>query len=323
MSNEARGYDRGRPPLELVDCPLCESHDGRVLGREGACFRVLRCKSCGLIYVSPRVVDPERSFWGAREGYLAAAEEVLNGREPSFRDPNYNEVLDLLERRIPRGRLLEVGSHLGFALRLAQARGWEVVGVEPSRPLAELSREYFGVPVLTGLIEEVDLPNASFDAVLLIDVLEHVKNPRQFLARVERLLRPGGVVALQLPNTYFTLLKAAVIHKGLRREDHVVFDAEEHVCHYTESTLAAMLETAGLELIDVRPGRPVQWAGRYQIADGIAKQHAMPWYRGFGLRASRQALYLLARAVSAARPGRVGATATNMVALARRPTESC
>ncbi len=234
---------------------------------------------------------------------------------------NAKEVLDLLERRIRRGRLLEVGSHLGFALRLAQERGWQVVGVEPSLPLAELSREYFGVKVLTGLIEDVDLPASSFDAVLLIDVLEHVKNPRHFLGRVARLLRPGGLVALQLPNTHFTLLKAAVIHRGLRRESHVVFDAEEHVCHYTEQTLASMLETAGLELVDARPGRPVQWAGRAQIVDGAAKQHALPWYRGFRLRASRQVLYSFARVVSAVRPGRVGATASNMVALARRPQE--
>lgn len=314
-----RGYDRDAPPLETVPCALCSESSSDLLGREGPGFEIRRCARCDLIYVSPRVKDPEKSFWGEREGYEKAAEEVLAGRRPAFRDPNFREVLDLAALHQPQGRLLDVGAHLGFLLKRATERSWDAIGVEPSPTLSMIARERLGLDVRTVFLEEACFDDATFDVVLMVDVFEHVKNPRSVLREIARILRPGGILVLQIPNTHFTLWKAQIFHRLLNRPGKVVFDAEEHVCHYTEKTLRRMVECEGLEFVSIQPGRPVQWAGSAQIIDGIHMQHAMPWYAGFGLRATRSVLYWIARFFWIFDASRVAPTATNALAVVRRP----
>ena len=314
-----RGYDRSDPPLERVPCPLCGVDAGELIGREGPGFEIQRCSACDLIYVSPRVKDPEKSFWGERNAYERAAENVLSGHSRSFRDPNFCEVLDLAASHRPEGRLLDVGAHLGFLLQRAAERRWETIGVEPSPALSTIARDRLGLDVRTAFLEDAGFDDGTFDVVLMVDVFEHVKNPRSILRETARILRPGGVLVLQIPNTHCTLWKSRILHRMMNRPDAIVFDAEEHVCHYTEVTLRRMLESEGLEFLSIQPGRPVQWAGKAQIIDGIHMQHTMPWYRGFAVRSARAMLYWVARFLRILDRTRVPPTATNALAVARRP----
>ena len=110
--------------------------------------------------------------------------------------------LESIARRITgispgRGRLLDVGAGIGIFMEAAARLGWSVEGVEPSVIAAQLARERTQAPVYQGLLENLEAPEAAYDAVLAFDTLRHVPDPMAFLLRARRLLRPGGILVIR------------------------------------------------------------------------------------------------------------------------------
>jgi hypothetical protein len=82
---------------------------------------------------------------------------------------------------------------------VAQER-WEAVGVEVSKKAAEEARKRFNAKVVEGTLEEAAFPAESFDAVTMVDVIEHVPEPAKTLREASRVLKPGGVLFVLTPN---------------------------------------------------------------------------------------------------------------------------
>jgi SAM-dependent methyltransferase len=153
-------------------------------------------------------------------------------------------LLDALERHGPRGRLLDVGCAYGFLLEVARARGWDVAAVEPATAVAAQVSARFGIPVPRDLAAAAH-PDASFDAVTLWDVIEHLPEPRAELAEVARVLKPGGLCSVVTPD--IDSLAARLL--GRRWEE--VQKLPEHVCFFGRASLGRLLEASGL--------RPIAW----------------------------------------------------------------
>ena len=181
------------PTAESAGCLVCgETHVEPRFVQRG--YPVFRCTGCGLEYVAP-IPSPgelaefyDRSYTVPLELYAAAGER------------NAARIADL-ERWCPkRGRLLELGASYGHSLALARERGWDVVGVELSPTASEYARTHFGISVFNCDLADVPLADGSFDAVIMWHVLEHVRNPKDQLLRLAKLLKPGGVLGLRVPN---------------------------------------------------------------------------------------------------------------------------
>ncbi len=99
-----------------------------------------------------------------------------------------------------RGRVLDLGCAFGFATRRLARRGYETVGVDASPAyIARARRAHPQGMYLLASAEAVPLPDHSFDGVLFLDVLEHVRDERAALAEIARLLKPGGTLILSVP----------------------------------------------------------------------------------------------------------------------------
>src|SRR5439155_18858419 len=109
-------------------------------------------------------------------------------------------TLERIERHVRRGALLDLGCWVGFLLAGARERGWSTLGAEPSEFAWRYARERLGLEVLHAGLLDADLPQGSFDAVVMADVIEHLPDPAGALDRLAQVLRPGGVVHLALPN---------------------------------------------------------------------------------------------------------------------------
>lgn len=101
----------------------------------------------------------------------------------------------------PDVRLLDLGCAFGFSTRLFERRGYSVVGVDGSP--AYIERAERADPKGTYLVADaarIPLPDASFDGVVFLDVLEHLPDEAGAVAEVARLLKPGGTLVLSVPH---------------------------------------------------------------------------------------------------------------------------
>ena len=123
-----------------------------------------------------------------------------------------------------RGRLLDVGCSAGLFLELARDAGWDVHGIEPSEWLAERARARLGGELIScSSFEQTPLSDATFDVVCLWDVLEHVTDPDQVLAKASRILRPGGILALNVPNLQSRIARLLGPRWPLLLPEHLFF----------------------------------------------------------------------------------------------------
>ncbi len=198
------------PQFEHTICPMC-GNDNNVLLFEGSDllhsaaerFRLVTCQVCGHIYQNPRPTVTGISKYYP-ENYLpfqkAIEDEPFWWRRIDRRYGRYRRCIAVHNAAVHKGRLLDVGCATGIFLDGMRQFGWQVQGVEPVPSAAEYARVRFGLDVFCGQLEAANFPGRSFDVITLWDVLEHVHEPRLLLAEIARLLRPGGLLILSLPN---------------------------------------------------------------------------------------------------------------------------
>lgn len=253
----------------LERCPLCGDASPTVIadgGPEG--FEWVRC-ACGLVY---KRSEPEDS----------PAAEAL-GDEGGHYDPEYFEryarrrrrriaksrrqVLDALEVARP-GPLLDVGCSLGYALEAADSLGLDASGLDLSRYAVEECLG-LGFEARVGTLERIPYDNAAFAVVVMKHVFEHTPRPREALAELKRVLRPGGAVFLAVPNAEY--FKAALF-PGRSRFFRGEAGRSHYVC-WSPGTLTEMLEDEGFEVASVHP---VLLHRRAPLRERIAEALALP-----------------------------------------------
>jgi len=114
-----------------------------------------------------------------------------------------------------------------------------VTGTEYSDGAARFARDVLKLPVCVGVLEDLKFPDHSFDVVVMWHVLEHVSDPRPTLAEVARILRPGGLFMVAVPN--FGSVEARLTRAGWFH-----LDMPRHLSHHTRASLARILTAAGL-----------------------------------------------------------------------------
>ena len=154
--------------------------------------------------------------------------------------------------------ILDVGAGPGLLLRTAQARGWRTTAIEPSLLCATRLAEQ-GHTVWNGTlwdyVASVRDAHERYDVVTLYETLEHMSNPEEALLQVYDLLRPGGVVAVVVPNDWSPLQLAACKKLGL---PHYWISAPAHVSYFTAKTAQLMLRRTGFDIIDCRGTYPLE-----------------------------------------------------------------
>lgn len=145
------------------------------------------------------------------------------------------------------GRLLEVGCGDGDFLVEAEAVGFRVTGVEYAAAACEQARARLkNGEIFQGELENAPLPEEQFDLCVLSDVIEHVRDPLAFLARVHRLLKPNGAIFIATPSLASWSAK-------LLRQNWMEFKPE-HLTYFDPKTLQTALFRTGYHEVIVRPG---------------------------------------------------------------------
>ncbi len=237
---------------EEVVCDLCGSAEALPLYTLRDTFHHIsgefvlrRCTNCGLMYLSPRPT-PAGILTYYPEGYTnyrPAVEDERLGVMRWMRRRKLTKRRRLIEKHssMTPGRLLDVGCSTGLFLHEMDLAGWDVVGVEPVAHAVAYARQRFGLRVFEGMFLS-ELPfSGRFDVITLWDVLEHTFSPLAVLQKAASILRPGGVIALSVPNWHSLI-------RWIFKQHWQGLDPPRHLYVFTRKTLTAMLSKAGFNV---------------------------------------------------------------------------
>lgn len=251
------------PRVEPVSCNLCGSSRtspfaqarDRLHGVEGR-YDYVCCESCGLVYMNPQVVPDDLPLLYPQAEYEPFRPPELRERRRGIaarvRDAPYigqllREMLSpvVVDDRIaaaltPESRWLDVGCGNGaYLARVREQAGCRVFGLDLSEAAVAAARST-GIEVVRGTIHDAPWPEGSFSVVSGWWYLEHVPDPVPVARKIARLLEPGGVCVLAVPNH-------ASLNARLFRSSWYHLDCPRHLTLWTRRSVRLLLEHAGLE----------------------------------------------------------------------------
>jgi SAM-dependent methyltransferase len=175
--------------------------------------------------------------------YLAAHYQSLGSLDNDFRNAN---LIQLVADSVVGERVLDIGCGSGGLLRVLAARGKTVCGLEPNADLVSLSaRLYPALHVTHGDGGCLDRVPGPFDAITIIDVLEHIEDDRAQLRAMWQHLTPGGQLVIIVP--------CSPVLYGHRDR------GQGHFRRYIAQELTEKLRTAGFEVLSTRYWNAIGW----------------------------------------------------------------
>jgi SAM-dependent methyltransferase len=217
----------------------------------GGKLRIVECAECGLRYLNPM---PDLRDLGHIYNYDVYEDSTNNN--PVLMEHFYAE----LRKHTKQLRtVLEIGCGTGEFLALLESKGIEATGVEFAD---SATRVKFKGKLLVGRMEDIEIADASFDGVLLLNVIEHLSDPLSVLIKIRKMLAPGGALLLRQPNSdlFFNRLYRSMVefpkylvHRAMRARGKktgfsVLGFQNQHLYYFNRRSVTQLLERAGFDV---------------------------------------------------------------------------
>ena len=220
-----------------------------------------KCKYCGHIQLAPLpTAEEDEQFYKTNQmmknvfkdiDTLQTEEQLMYRMELFVR-----EQADTLCKYLPVPsddyRILEIGSGYGWLPQFLTEKGYNVTGIEINEVKRELCKKRCGIG-LSNCNILIDEPNnrheRAYDAVLIMQTLEHIYDPKLFLTRAGQLLKSGGTIYVDVPNYNDW-------YKKYQNEYKNWSFFRSHVSYFTPEMLSSVLVECGFNNITVYGHQP-------------------------------------------------------------------
>jgi SAM-dependent methyltransferase len=235
---------RLRKDLErYVKCPVCKVDDTSFAFEKDG-FTYVKCLKCGMLYINPQLDDakiiahyrslPSQDYW---------VDVLQSPRQLEYDTKKFQGALEELSLFASPGKLLDIGCSLGIFLDLARKDGWDVTGIELNKKARKVAREKYKLDILDKPIQELGLKAESFDVITLWEVLEHLTAPNEILKQSVRLLKPGGMLVILVPNCDSLAVRIM--------QDKAATFGWGHLWYFSPASLTTMLESHKLQVFKI------------------------------------------------------------------------
>lgn len=260
-------------PLVVIQhsCPLCTSKDLKPLKNErnrfpkdhrpilemfdGAWIQLLQCKTCGFGFT--KELPYSEDFFPSRyDTHFDAANEANNN---PFKDEILDKMIAVIEKYKPSpGKVLDVGSFAGIFIRKIAKRNYKSSGIEVNPTMADYTKNILNLDVQKGTFLSTHVEKESFDVVTMIDVLEHLVDPRQIIQKVQGVLKPGGLFVIKVPNLWPQYYKQKIANL-IGISDQGIFENFGHINHFSPKSLRYTLESLGMDVLEDQVSDSENW----------------------------------------------------------------
>lgn len=204
----------------IEKCQLCTGHDVEPIYHNltgyinNLQFNIQRCQSCGAHWADPlesmseiyNLIYSNSSKIGGYERYAKFYKEVQQAKDPlnylANQENNYWATKNFLECHLSKkSKILEVGSGLGYLTYAIKKAGYQITGVDLSQEAVNKACQDFGDYYLQGDIHNPTfLDGQLYDAIIALELIEHLTDIPKFLKDLLALLKPGGKIFFTTPN---------------------------------------------------------------------------------------------------------------------------
>ena len=248
-------------------CPICNSNEKKEIGLPKTNiiskrfadkeFKIVQCNTCQLYYVSPKI-EFNNSQWSElyNSEYFSDQSNWLVKRRKIELAERFDKAKSLILNKNQKLKYLDVGAGEGKGLLEASKRGWEATGID----IVDNRLEEAKLPdikfIKSNLLES-DLPENYFDFIYVDSVVEHVLNPSEYLSKIKKLLRVGGVIYVGVPNEdclFNSVRKFVFSLTGKKNESEKLkpFDTPYHVIGFNSHSLQYFFNKVGVIVLKQR-----------------------------------------------------------------------
>lgn len=243
-------------------CPICGNTEYKIFGKPKTNlissrfivknYDVVRCKNCETYYIFPGI-DFTDEQWSElyNSGYFPAQSDFFIRRRKKEIKFKFDRAESFLKGR-RNISLLDIGVGEGRALIEGAGRNWTVTGIDiVDNRMDEAKSSDFNF--ITAKFIEYEFADNSFDFIYLDSVLEHVLMPQEYLAKIKRILKPGGILYIGVPNedSLFNVVRKTafkLIGKKYLSEKLKPFDSPYHVVGFNSRSLNYAIKKADLQI---------------------------------------------------------------------------
>jgi 2-polyprenyl-3-methyl-5-hydroxy-6-metoxy-1,4-benzoquinol methylase len=241
------------------------THKGTLVAKKDK-YKVVDCQACGFKHLDPIPTERELVDFYQKKYYNLIKvggrapelrRQIAGGREAQnemkwLKSTLYKDIIYILSRNCKKRkrRLLDIGCGMGDFIRVLKGFGWEVTGIEPSEEAAKNAKNSDLTIYNMSLEKFLTLHSENefkFHAVTLINVLEHVPNPKEFLQHTKKLLQPQeGLLCVRVPNDFNKFQFYA--ERKLKKSAWWV-SVPDHINYFNFGSLRTLLKSLNFEII--------------------------------------------------------------------------
>ena len=233
--------------MNTIKCALCDSSNSNLILKSrdhrfdlrDDVFALVECTDCGLTFLNPQPSQEILSKFYPDRGYYNGKKTLSSYYDLILRNSKIRKIAKHTEKRL----VLDVGCGDGSLLAAMERKGWQCYGTDVSKSAYDIAKKRFK-NVYLGQLRDCNFETEKFDVVMFNHSFEHLLDPKAELKETKRILKPGGLLYLSVPNFGSMQFKLA-------GEFWHHLEIPRHTYQYTPATIQSLLQKNGYEIIAI------------------------------------------------------------------------